>query len=194
MCYRDDDDEDEWWWGEDDEIDACFACVNWECDGNEPRSEICSDCLGEDCDDVCMEAMGADDHEFYEFIGDGCSSDSWIDQWFEDYACDSLRGCDSGYDDDEGYHHDEGDHHDEDGERDVFLTLLLIVVVVVVVAVAISVLVGIAICFATKTACFAPPPHAGPASIEMQPTQPVHVQPQQGVIVVAAGPQPPKTL
>ena len=31
---------------DDDAMAACLRCVNEECQGDEPHSEICSDCLG----------------------------------------------------------------------------------------------------------------------------------------------------
>merc|ERR550514_2077313 len=56
-----DGDEDE----DDDAMAACLRCVNEECEGNEAHSEICSDCLGEDCDE-CRDAIG--DSELAAFV------------------------------------------------------------------------------------------------------------------------------
>ena len=79
--------------GEDDEdMAACLACVNMECEGNEPHSEICSDCFGEDCDE-CRDAVG--ESELAAFVSGGCDFDdgSDIGRWFRDEGCGSLRGC-----------------------------------------------------------------------------------------------------
>ena len=51
---------------------ACLACVNAECDGDEPHAEICSDCLGEDCD-ACRDAFG--ESELAAFVSGGCDLD-----------------------------------------------------------------------------------------------------------------------
>ena len=57
---------------DDDAMAACLRCVNEECQGDEPRSEICSDCLGEDCDE-CRDAIG--DSELAAFVSGGCDFD-----------------------------------------------------------------------------------------------------------------------
>ena len=55
---------------DDDAMAACLRCVNWSCEGNEPHSEICSDCLGEDCDE-CRDAIG--NSELAAFVSGGCN-------------------------------------------------------------------------------------------------------------------------
>ena len=74
------------------DMDCCLACVNAECDGDEPHSEICSDCLGEDCDE-CRNDIG--ESELAAFVSGGCNFDdgSDIGRWFRDEGCWSLRGC-----------------------------------------------------------------------------------------------------
>ena len=76
---------------------ACLACVNAECDGDEPHAEICSDCLGEDCD-ACRDAFG--ESELAAFVSGGCDldvddDDDWLGGWFRHEGCGSLRGCTS---------------------------------------------------------------------------------------------------
>ena len=77
---------------DDDAMAACLRCVNWSCEGNEPHSEICSDCLGEDCDE-CRDAIG--NSELAAFVSGGCNfyDGSEVGNWFRDEACGSLRGC-----------------------------------------------------------------------------------------------------
>ena len=77
---------------DDDAMAACLRCVKWSCEGNEPHSEICSDCLGEDCDE-CRDAIG--DSELAAFVSGGCDFDdgSEVGNWFRDEGCGSLRGC-----------------------------------------------------------------------------------------------------
>ena len=78
---------------DDDAMAACLRCVNEECEGNEAHSEICSDCLGEDCDE-CGDAVGESERE--SFVRGGCDFDdgSEVGSWFRDEGCGSLRGCD----------------------------------------------------------------------------------------------------
>ena len=55
-------------------------------------SEICSDCLGEDCDE-CRDAIG--NSELAAFVSGGCNfyDGSEVGNWFRDEGCGSLRGC-----------------------------------------------------------------------------------------------------
>ena len=77
---------------DDDAMAACLRCVNEECEGDEPHSEICSDCFGEDCDE-CGDAVGESERE--SFVRGGCNvyDGSEVGNWFRDEACGSLRGC-----------------------------------------------------------------------------------------------------
>jgi len=62
---------------------ACLRCVNWECEGNEAHSEICSDCFGGDCDE-CGDAVGESERQ--SFVRGGCDFDdgSEVGSWFRD--------------------------------------------------------------------------------------------------------------
>ena len=82
--------------GNDYAMAACLRCVNRQCEGNEPHSEICSDCFGYDCDE-CGAAVGESERQ--SFVRGGCSFDdgSEVGNWFRDEGCGSLRGC---YDED----------------------------------------------------------------------------------------------
>ena len=67
--------------------------MNAECDGDEPHAEICSDCLGEDCD-ACRDAFG--ESELAAFVSGGCdyfNDESDISKWFWFEGCGLLRGC-----------------------------------------------------------------------------------------------------
>ena len=76
---------------------ACASCVSFECSGDEPESEVCSDCLGEDCFHVCAEAMGATGVELWNFVQGGCAAEARprIASWLDDHACGRLKGCDA---------------------------------------------------------------------------------------------------
>ena len=80
----------------DDDMAACLACVNMECEGNEQHSEICSDCFGEDCDecapgfsgDLCEQRTGVD-VAVSRMPPDSCA-EGWVGS-----RCDQCGGCPS---------------------------------------------------------------------------------------------------
>ena len=76
---------------------ACTSCVSFECSGDEPESEVCSDCLGEDCFHVCAEAMGATGSELWNFVQGGCAAEARprITSWLNNHTCGRLKGCEA---------------------------------------------------------------------------------------------------